>query len=111
MAKRGTAAAGPEKTLLALNDRRSIRERRIIDRLEEFFGREITSHNAPISDYFRGDAGALRALAPRINRYDGFADDGLGLAPGDFQGIETIGEVVIAIVLWYRRNGWNVVFR
>ena len=111
MTKKPTAGSESPKTLLALNEKRSIREKKIIDRLEEFFGREITSANAPISDYFKGTDGAIRALAPRINRFDGFADDGLGLAPGDFQGIERIGEIIIAIVIWYRRNDWNVVFR
>lgn len=115
MTRKPTArpAAAPDtgKSLLAVNDRPSIRERKIIDRLEEFFGREITSTNAPISDYFKGDDGAIRSLATRINRYDGFADDGLGLAPGDLQGVERIGEIIIAIVIWYRRHGWNVVFR
>jgi hypothetical protein len=99
------------KSLLALNARRSIRERVIIDRLEEFFGRDISSHNTPIGDYVTGGPGVVRALAAPINRFDGFHDDGLGLIPADLQGIETIGEVVIAIVVWYRRNGWNVVFR
>jgi hypothetical protein len=106
------AAAGrEEKSVLAVNARRSIREKTVIDRLEEFFGREITTHNAPIENYVRGGPGAVRALAAPINRFDGFHDDGLGLIPADLQGIETIGEVVIAIVVWYRRNGWNVVFR
>ncbi len=97
--------------MLAMNDKPAIREKKIIDRLEEFFGREITSHNAPIENYVRGGPGVLRAIAIRINRYDGFHDDGLGLVPADLHGITTIGEVVIAIVIWYRRHGWNVVFR
>ncbi|HET7715405.1 MAG TPA: hypothetical protein VFK86_07235 [Bauldia sp.] len=105
------AAVREEKSVLAVNARRSIRERTIIDRLEEFFGREITTHNAPIENYIRGGPGAVRALAASLNRFDHFHDDGLGLTPSDLQGIETIGEVVIAIVVWYRRNGWNVVFR
>ena len=113
-ARRAPAADAPvreDKSLLAVNARRSIRERTIIDRLEEFFGRDISSHSTPIGDYVRGGPGAIRALTAPINRFDGFHDDGLGLIPADLQGIETIGEVVIAIVLWYRRNGWNVVFR
>jgi len=111
MTRKPSATAASAKTLLAVNNKRSIREKKIIDRLEEFFGRDITSANAPIADYFKGNDGAIRALAPRINRFDGFDDDGLGLAPGDFQGVERIGEIIIAIVIWYRRNGWNVIFR
>lgn len=103
--------ASTKKTLLAINDRRSIRESKIIDRLEEFFSREITSLNAPLSNYFEGDAKAVRGLALRINRYDGFHDDGLGLVPASFQGISTIGAVVNAIVIWYIAHNWNVIHR
>lgn len=105
------AALSEGKSLLALNDRPSIRERKIIDRLELFFGREIPTLNAPLSDYFRGDAAAVRSLALRINRYDGFHDDKLGLDPADFQAISTIGAIVNAIVIWYIRAGWNVIHR
>ena len=108
MAKKATTAA---KTLLAVNEKRSIREQTIIDRLEEFFGRRITSLNAPLGDYFRGDAEAVRELALRLDRFDGFHDDKLGLEPGDFQGASTIGAIVTPIVVWYIRAGWNVVHR
>jgi hypothetical protein len=107
----GKKDASTKKSLMAVNQRRSIREKTIIDRLEEFFGREIITLNAPLSDYFRGDAAAVRGLALRINRYDGFHDDKLGLDPADFHGISTIGAIVNAIVIWYLRHDWNVIHR
>jgi hypothetical protein len=105
------SGASTKKTLMALNQRRSIREKTIIDRLEEFFGRDIPTLNAPLSEYFQGDAAAVRSLALRVNRYDGFHDDRLGLDPADFHGITTIGAIVNAIVVWYIRAGWNVIHR
>ena len=108
---RQASAATTARSIMAVNDRRSIREQKIIDRLEEFFGRRIRDLNAPLGDFYRGDANAVLALAPALNRYDGFHDDKLGLAPADFQGISTIGAIVTAIVIWYLRHGWNVIHR
>ena len=64
MAKAATTTS--KKSMMAVNDKRSIRESAIIDRLEEFFGRRITDLNAPLGDFYRGDANAVLALAPRL---------------------------------------------
>jgi len=100
-----------QKTNVGFNGTKTIRETTVITRLEDFFGKQISDLNEPISDFVGGNAGAVRALADALNRYDGFHDDGLELAPGDLQGVTTIGMIVVAILMWYGQNGWNVIHR
>jgi hypothetical protein len=100
-----------KKTNLGANNRPSIRETKIIERLEEFFGRPIRDLNDPLDQYFDGGAEAVRALFGPINRFDGFHDEMVRLTPGDLQGATTIGMIEYAIVRWYLNNNWNIIRR
>ena len=99
------------KTNVGINAQRTIHETTILTRLEAYFGKPIKDLNDPIGNYVGGAGGADQALAGALNRYDGFHDDGLGLIPGDMQGLTTIGMVEVAIVMWYAQNNWNVIHR
>ncbi len=61
------------------------------------------------TDYIEGDRRALAAFADFLNRDTIFHLDGLSLQPGDLRPANSVGDICVAIVEWYRRHNWTVV--
>ena len=62
----------------------------------------------PIGRYLSGGAGALAALAAKLNRSQEFQGYGLALGPQDLAEVETLRDVLSAIIRWFQESGWVV---
>jgi hypothetical protein len=61
---------------------------------------------APIGNYIKGDAPALRAFFAVLNR--AFQDYRLNLKPGDLANVKTVQGLVDVIADWFRRHRYQV---
>lgn len=61
-----------------------------------------------VTKYLNGPAATQAALIVTLNKYPPFKRDDVSLRPNDVPPNATVGQLLIALVVEYENNGWDV---